>query len=70
MKKTKVHELKTKTKDELENMLIEKEKDLTNQRMGIATKKQKNTRLLKSIRGEIARVKTVLREKELEEKNV
>lgn len=70
MKKTAVKELKGKSKEELNTILKGIEKNLTNEKIAIETKKKKNVRGVKGLRKEIAQIKTAIREKELEEKNV
>jgi|GEM_PF-3655032 len=69
MKKSSIKDLRTKTQKELKTLLLSIEKELIDAKMALETKKQKNTRISKFNRIEKARIKSIIREKELEEKN-
>lgn len=62
MKAAELHELST---DELEQKIQELKKNLFNLRFQIATNQQDNTAALGQTRRDIARVKTILRERQL-----
>jgi large subunit ribosomal protein L29 len=63
---TKTKELRDLTLDELDQKLIEARHELFNLRFQLATGKQDNSSRLSQVRREIARVSTVLREREIE----
>ncbi len=58
-------ELHQKTVDELVNMLMGAKEDLWKRNLDKAQKKLKNTAELFHVRKKVARLKTILREKEL-----
>lgn len=62
MKANKLHDM---TVQELNNKLIELKNELFNLRFQLATGQLENPMKVKSVRKEIARTKTILREKEL-----
>ena len=62
---TKAHELDELTNVDLETKLREAKEELFNLRFQMATGQLANNRRLRIVRGEIARVYTVLREREL-----
>ncbi|MEX0622201.1 MAG: 50S ribosomal protein L29 [Candidatus Woykebacteria bacterium] len=66
MKKSETN-LKEKSTEELIKTLSEKEKDLINMKMDLAKGKIKNVHAAREIRKDIARLKTFLKMKELEE---
>ncbi len=59
----KAAELKSKTTDELQTELVDLLKEQFNLRMRKATGQLNQTHLLKNVRRDIARVKTILNEK-------
>jgi large subunit ribosomal protein L29 len=63
---TKTKELRELTQDELDQKLIEAKHELFNLRFQLATGKQDNSARLGQVRREIARVSTLLREREIE----
>ncbi|WZL72626.1 50S ribosomal protein L29 [Clostridiaceae bacterium 35-E11] len=64
MKANKLHEM---TVQELNNKLMELKGELFNLRFQLATGQLENPMKVKSVRKEIARTKTILREKELKQ---
>lgn len=62
-----IQELRSSTKKELLQELAAAQKQLLAVRMGIKTKHQKDTSLMKKTKATIARVKTLLREMKSEE---
>ncbi|QEK11175.1 50S ribosomal protein L29 [Crassaminicella thermophila] len=62
MKANKLHDM---TVQELNNKLMELKNELFNLRFQLATGQLENPMRVKSVRKEIARTKTILREKEL-----
>ena len=62
---TKTHDLRELTDDELERKLVESKHELFNLRFQLATGKQDNSARLGHVRKEIARVSTLLREREI-----
>lgn len=66
MKSKEVKELTNKTKADLKKMLDEMHLDLSRQKMDLKLGKGKNTAVLKEIKRDIARVLTVLKQKEVE----
>lgn len=58
-------EISTKTIEELKEILITKKEDLFNLRLEKTQNKLKNTRSIYTTRKEIARILTLIREKEL-----
>lgn len=69
MDKFKISEIKNKSTDELYKLLKDCYREIANLKLEISTNKQKNVHLVKRKRKEIAKIKTVLKEKDLEEKN-
>jgi large subunit ribosomal protein L29 len=63
---TKPNELRELNLDELEQKLIELKHELFNLRFQLATGKQDNSSRLGQVRKDIARVSTLLREREIE----
>ena len=63
---TKAKELRELTLDELEQKLVESKHELFNLRFQLATGKQDNSARLGQVRREIARIATLLREREIE----
>ena len=63
----KANELREMTGDELRTRLDEREKDIMNFRMQLATGVVENVRLARQARREIARIKTILQERTLAE---
>lgn len=61
-------EIVSKTEKELKELLIEKRKDLLNLNLDNKQHKLKNTRAIFNTRKEIARILTLLREKEFASK--
>lgn len=62
----KAHELRTRSTEELENELEDLKENLFNQRSRSILGQLEDTTLIEKIRKDIARVKTVLRARELE----
>lgn len=62
----KIEEWRAKSKKDLLRLLEEKRKELAHRKMELRIGKLKNVHLLASLRKEIARILTILREKELE----
>lgn len=60
--------LKQKTMAELENDLKEKKSELLNLRFQLATGQLENTSAINQCKKDIARVKTIMRQRELAEK--
>ena len=63
---TKAKELRELNLEELDQRLVEARQELFNLRFQLATGKQDNSARLGQVRREIARVATVLREREIE----
>jgi large subunit ribosomal protein L29 len=63
---TKAKELRELTLDELEDKLVESKDELFKLRFQMATGKQDNSSRLGQVRREIARIATLLREREIE----
>jgi large subunit ribosomal protein L29 len=63
---TKISELRELNLDELDQKLIEARQELFNLRFQLATGKQDNSARLGQVRKDIARVSTLLREREIE----
>jgi len=61
----KAKDLREKTNEELAGLLGEREKDLVNFRLQQVTGTVENVRAAREARHDIARIKTVLREREL-----
>jgi large subunit ribosomal protein L29 len=61
----KMYEIRQMTDDELRKRIIEEENNLVDLRFALATKQLTNTAKIKLTRRDIARMKTVLREREL-----
>ncbi|MBI2268061.1 MAG: 50S ribosomal protein L29 [Candidatus Blackburnbacteria bacterium] len=67
MKRSEFKTLKEKTHDELAQMVRIKQLEISKARMEFLVGKVKNVRLVKNLRHGLARVKTLMREKEREE---
>ncbi|HUG32853.1 MAG TPA: 50S ribosomal protein L29 [Acidimicrobiia bacterium] len=65
----KVDELRELTLDELMDALVEAKEERFNLRFQVATNQLDNTARLKTVKKDIARIRTVLRERELAEAN-
>jgi large subunit ribosomal protein L29 len=63
---TKIKDLRELNLDELDQKLVESKHELFNLRFQVATGKQDNSARLGHIRKEIARIATLLREREIE----
>jgi len=63
---TKIKDLRELNLDELDQKLIESKHELFNLRFQVATGKQDNSARLGQVRKEIARVATLLREREIQ----
>jgi len=63
---TKMHELRELNLDELEHRLVETKDELFKLRFQVATGKQDNSARLGQVRKDIARIATLLREREIE----
>ncbi len=63
---TKTKELRELSDDELDQKLLESKHELFNLRFQLATGKQDNSARLGHVRKEIARIATLLREREIE----
>jgi large subunit ribosomal protein L29 len=63
---TKAKELRELTLNELDRKLLESKHELFNLRFQLATGKQDNSARLGHVRKEIARIATILREREIE----
>lgn len=61
----KMYEIRQMTDDELRKRILEEENNLVDLRFALATKQLTNTAKIKLTRRDIARMKTVLREREL-----
>ncbi|AAD36558.1 MULTISPECIES: 50S ribosomal protein L29 [Thermotoga] len=61
----KASELRNYTDEELKNLLEEKKRQLMELRFQLAMGQLKNTSLIKLTKRDIARIKTILREREL-----
>jgi large subunit ribosomal protein L29 len=61
----KASELREKTVNELDGVLVDLKSELFNLRFQLATGQLENTSRIKTVKKDIARVKTVLREREL-----
>lgn len=61
----KMFEIRQMTDEELKKRIIEEENNLVDLRFALATKQLTNTAKIKLTRRDIARMKTVLREREL-----
>ncbi|MDW7667270.1 MAG: 50S ribosomal protein L29 [Bacillota bacterium] len=61
----KASELREKTVNELDGVLVDLKSELFNLRFQLATGQLENTSRIKTVKKNIARVKTVLREREL-----
>jgi len=61
----KANELREKTVNELDGVLVDLKSELFNLRFQLATGQLENTSRINAVKKDIARVKTVLREREL-----
>lgn len=64
MKSKELKELKEKTAAELDTQLKDKKAELFNLRFQLATGQLQNTMAISSVRRDIARVKTIIRQRE------
>ena len=60
----KAGEIKNKSKNELENLLLTKREDLRKFRFGTSSHKVKDVKAVNKVRKDIARILTILKEKE------
>lgn len=60
----KILEIKRKAKEELENLLLRKREDLRKLRFGVSSHKVKDVKIMSKTKKDIARILTVLKEKE------
>lgn len=67
MKKKEIKELRTKTRKELENLIQKTQEELVNLRIDFKAGKIKNAHQLILKRRDLARMKTILKQKELNE---
>ena len=65
----KIHEIREVKTEELEKLILEEEKNLVDLRFAHQLKQLTNTAKLKLTKKDVARMKTVLRERELAEKS-
>ena len=65
----KIHEIREIKTEELEKLIFEEEKNLVDLRFAHQLKQLTNTAKLKLTKKDVARMKTVLRERELAEKS-
>jgi len=65
--KKKFNEMRQKNISELKTLLIQKRKEWVKTRLDLKLKKVKNVHKSKSVRKEIARILTIMKEKELVE---
>ncbi len=68
MKKKDFTELKSKTLKDLRKLVSERKLEATKKKMEIGAGKEKNLKSFKNLRQEIARIYTIVREKEIVEK--
>jgi ribosomal protein L29 len=68
MKRKDFAELKEKTKVELTKLVVQKRMDATKKKMEILAGKEKNLKAYKNLRQEIAKILTLVKEKEILEK--
>ncbi len=68
MKRKDLDELKTKTPKELRKMVLAKKAEAVKKKMRILGGREKNLKVYKNLRLEIARMLTLVREKEILEK--
>ena len=64
----KAKEIRELTAEELQNKLAELKKDLFNLRLQLATNQLDNTNKINEVKHDIARINTVIREKQIAEK--
>lgn len=62
----KINDIVSKKEDALRNDLTELKKKLEGARFQISTREEKNLKKIKAIKKDIARIMTILREKEIE----
>ncbi len=65
MKKKELKDLRTKDVADLRKMLAKKKKEVSGKRMDMAGAKEKNLKVVKNMRREIAQTLTVITEKEI-----
>ncbi|MDI9408681.1 MAG: 50S ribosomal protein L29 [Candidatus Pacebacteria bacterium] len=63
MKQVKAREVRLKTGDELQDQLLELQKERFNLRFQVASQQLTNTARVREVRRDIARIKTILAEK-------
>lgn len=63
MKKKQLKEIKNKTVAELEKLVLETSTQLSKSRFELLSGKNKNKRLLKSLRRDMAQIKTIVNQK-------
>ena len=68
MKKKELTELKSKSIEELNTLLKDKKSELFNLRFQLATGQLQNTAAIRECKKDIARVKTIIRQRELAQK--
>ncbi|MCD6283873.1 50S ribosomal protein L29 [bacterium] len=66
----KAKELRQKTIKELQELLQEKRKRLSQLKFDLSLRKLKNTREIREVKKDIARVLTILKVKDIEDKNI
>ena len=64
----KANEIRSLSVDELQSKLVELKKDLFNLRLQLATNQLDNTNKINEVKHDIARINTVIREKQIAEK--
>ncbi len=69
MKKKDLRQLRTKTIEEIKRLVAQKKQELLLYYAKIKSGKEKNTSMLKNIRRDIAQMLTIVREKEILERN-
>jgi len=70
MKRKEIKSLHTKNREELVKDLVTKKKELVQLQVERVTKPVKNTRMLSQLRDQIARMSTILQEKQKEKTKV
>jgi len=60
----KASEIKNKSKNELDNLLLTKREDLRKFRFGVSSHKVKDVKAMNKVKKDIARILTILKEKE------
>ncbi len=62
----KILELRKKTKEELENLLLKNREELRKLRFNIYSKKVKNVKTVKNLKRDVAKILTILKDKKEE----